>query len=223
MADAQYQLVPGANYADIFTVGRQNSIESIWEISNRPNVQQEGNSNFDGELVPAPGNAYRVRVEQKVINAFTAQDLRRDITLGTFNNQVYVRKHEAGPPSVTNNRRITDPNIVVLRLADIVLLRAECLNELNRTAEAVPFLNRVRTRAGLAPTTATTQADVRRAIADERFLELCFEGVRWYDLVRTRTVRENVPNFPGDEKAIWPVPSRELDLNPNLLPQNSGY
>jgi tetratricopeptide (TPR) repeat protein len=223
MADAQYQLVPGANYSDIFAVGRQNSVESIWEISNRPNVQQEGNSNFDGELVPAPGNAYRVRVEPKVINAFTAQDLRRDISLGTFNNQVYVRKHEAGPPSVTNNRRVTDPNIVVLRLADIILLRAECLTELNRTAEAIPLLDRIRTRAGLAPTTAATQAEVRRAIADERFLELCFEGVRWYDLVRTRTVRENVPNFPGDEKAIWPVPSRELDLNPNLLPQNPGY
>jgi tetratricopeptide (TPR) repeat protein len=223
MADGQYQLVAGANYADIFTTGKQNTAESIWEISNRPNVQQEGNSNFDGELVPAAGNAYRIRVEPKVINAFTDKDLRKNVSLGFFNNQTYVKKHESAPPNITTNRRVTDPNIVVIRLADIILIRAECLNELGRTADAIPFLNRVRTRAGLDPVTATAQADIRKAIEDERFLELCFEGVRWYDLVRTKKVKEVVPNFPGDEKAIWPVPSRELDLNPNLLPQNPGY
>ncbi|NJN34380.1 MAG: RagB/SusD family nutrient uptake outer membrane protein [Saprospiraceae bacterium] len=223
MNDPQYKLVAGANYADIFTTGKQNTSESIWEISNRPNVAQEGNSNFDGEMVPAAGNGFRVRVEQKVIDAFTATDLRKAASIGNFNNNNYVKKHEAGPPTITTNRRLLDPNIVVLRLADIILLRAECLNETSKTTEAIPLLNQIRNRAGLPNTTAVTQAEVRKAIEDERFLELCFEGVRWYDLVRTKKVKEVVPNFPGDEKAIWPVPSRELDLNPNLLPQNPGY
>ncbi len=225
MADQQYKLVAGANYADIFTTGKQNTAESLWEISNRPNVAQEGNSNFDGELVPAAGNAYRVRVEQKVVDAFTEKDLRKAISIGTFNNNPYVKKHEAGPPTVTVNRRLQDPNIVVLRLADIILIRAECLNETGKTPDAIPFLDQIRTRAGLDPTTATSQADVRKAIEDERFLELCFEGVRWYDLVRTKKVRDVIPNFPkdNDNKLLWPVPSRELDLNPNLAPQNAGY
>jgi starch-binding outer membrane protein, SusD/RagB family len=161
MADAQYRLVPGANYADIFVTGKQNTAEAIFEISSRPNVSQEGNSNFDGEMVPATGNAFRVRPEPKIINAFVANDLRRNVALGTHNNVVYVKKHEAGPPSVTTNRRLQDPNIVVIRLADVILMRAECLNELNRTAEAIPLLNQIRTRAGLTATTATTQAHAR--------------------------------------------------------------
>jgi starch-binding outer membrane protein, SusD/RagB family len=223
MADQQYRLVPTANYADIFVTGKQNTAESIFEISNRPNVQQEGNSNFDGEMVPASGNSFRVRPEPKIIAAFTDKDIRKAVSLGVHNNITYVKKHEAGPPSVTTNRRLLDPNIVVLRLADVILMRAECLNELNRTSDAIPFLNQIRTRAGLDATTATTQTDVRKAIADERFLELCFEGTRWFDLIRTKQVKANVPNLPSDDKILWPVPTREIDLNPNLLPQNPGY
>lgn len=223
MADQQYRLMPAANYADIFVTGKQNTAESIFEISNQPNVQQEGNSNFDGEMVPASGNSFRVRPEPKIIAAFTDKDIRKAVALGVHNNVTYVKKHEAGPPSVTSNRRLLDPNIVVIRLADVVLMRAECLNELNRTAEAIPLLNQIRTRAGLDPTTAITQEEVRKAIADERFLELCFEGVRWFDLIRTKKVKENVPNLPNDDKILWPVPTREIDLNPNLLPQNAGY
>ena len=67
---------------------------------------------------------------------------------------------------------------------------AECLNETNATAEAKDYLDAVRHRAGLAGTQVTSQSEMRLAIEDERLLELCFEGHRWYDLNRTGRINK---------------------------------
>lgn len=109
-------------------------------------------------------------------------------------------------------------------MADIIPLRAECLNELSRTVEAIPFLNQIRTRAGLAATTATTKETVKLAIENERFLELAFEPHRWYDLIRWNKAMGTVPNLTeaSRDRILWPIPARELDLNPNL-DQNPTY
>jgi hypothetical protein len=73
----------------------------------------------------------------------------------------------------------------------------------------------------LAGTTATTQADVRLAIENERFAELAYEGKRYYDLIRTgryATVTGNTdPNW-----LRWPIPAGEIIRNTNLV-QNKGY
>lgn len=74
---------------------------------------------------------------------------------------------------------------IVYRYADVLLMYAEALNEGSSSTDAVKYLNEVRARAGVANTTAANQADVRLAIENERFLELHFEGHRWFDLVRT--------------------------------------
>ncbi|AQG79094.1 RagB/SusD family nutrient uptake outer membrane protein [Spirosoma montaniterrae] len=224
MADTQYRLLPGTNYADIFTAGKQNTAETIFELSFRPSTATEGHG-LDREFVPFQGADFRVRPTTNIINAFAASvgDLRAPVTLGLHNNNRYIKKYEQAPPTTTN-RGLQACNVVFLRLADIVLLRAECLNELNRTAEAIPFLNQIRTRAGLAATTATTKAQVKQAIEDERFLELAFEPHRWYDLIRWNKAVGGVPNLTEANRAriLWPVPSRELDLNPNL-DQNPSY
>jgi len=224
MANSQYSLLPGNNYADLFTVGKQNTAETIFEVSYRPNTEQEDHT-LDRITVPAQGNQYYLRPEPAFIAALNANptDLRRGATLGVFNNQTYIKKYEAGPPNVTTNRRTQDVNIVVLRLADVILLRAEALNELGRTSEAIPFLNQIRQRAGLAPATATSKEAVQQAIENERFLELAFEGHRWFDLVRWNKAVGNIPNLTDPDRILWPIPAREIDLNPNLLPQNPSY
>jgi hypothetical protein len=223
MADNQYKLVPGANYADLFTVGKQNTSETIFEISYRPNSAVESQS-LDRETVPYPNNNPRILPEQKIINAFRANptDLRLPISLGVHNNITYTRKYEPAPPT-TNVRGVQTSNVIILRLADVILMRAEALNELGRTGDAVPFLNQIRERAGLTPTTATMQEEVRLAIENERYLELAFEGQRWFDLVRTGRATQLVPQLTNPERILWPVPAREIDLNPNLLPQNPSY
>ncbi|GAB2781392.1 RagB/SusD family nutrient uptake outer membrane protein [Rhabdobacter roseus] len=224
MADPQYRLVPGASFADIFAVGKQNTTETIFEMSFRPNRSTEGHD-LDNDTVQFPGSSFRLRPHQKIINAFAAStgDLRAAASLGTFNNNVYIRKYEQAPPG-TSNRGSQTSNIVYLRLADIILLRAECLNELGRTNEAIPYLNQIRERAGLLPTTASTRAEVKLAIENERFLELAFEPHRWFDLIRWDKAVGTVPNLTeaNRDRILWPVPARELDLNPNL-DQNPSY
>ena len=124
----------------------------------------------------------------------------------------------------------------VLRLADIILLKAEALNELNRPAEAKDVLDLIRLRAGIARTTATTQAPLRDAILKERRLELVQEGQRWNDLVRYGKMMEVMTNLneidlrnnqrvnynAGQNDRLLPIPQQELNRNGNLE-QNPGY
>lgn len=124
-------------------------------------------------------------------------------------------------------------NIIVYRLADVLLLKAEALNETGDLAGARTLVNQIRTRAKLAATTAADQAAMRLAIEKERRLELAFEGHRWYDLLRTGrvipvmgAVKDGAGNSLKynltETKLLWPIPQGEIDKNANLK-QNSGY
>jgi starch-binding outer membrane protein, SusD/RagB family len=124
-------------------------------------------------------------------------------------------------------------NYRVLRYADILLMYAEVLNETNRTAQAYPFIQQVRTRAKL-PNLATvrpgmTQVQMRDQLAHERALEFAIEGqrindiIRWgwlYDATKLAQLKAHDADFntwvAGNE--YLPIPQRELDLNKNLLP-----
>jgi hypothetical protein len=66
----------------------------------------------------------------------------------------------------------TDANIKYLRYAEVVLMKAEALNELDQTGPAIILLNDIRRRAQLLPTTALSKAQVRTAIYKERRVEL---------------------------------------------------
>jgi len=128
----------------------------------------------------------------------------------------------------------SDP-ITLVRLADIVLLKAEALNVLGQTAAAIPLVNAIRARVSLAPITVTSQADVALAILNERRLELAFEGERWYDLLRystqyTITLMNSQVDGSGKNlnynmdahRLIYPIPQADMDNNPKLV-QNPGY
>jgi hypothetical protein len=124
-------------------------------------------------------------------------------------------------------------NQIFIRLADIILLKAEALIELNDLTGAKNLINQVRSRVSLPNTPANTQAELRLAVEKERRLELAFEGVRWYDLVRTGRaipVMNALKDGSGaslgynltQNKLIWPIPQGERDKNTNLT-QNPGY
>lgn len=102
---------------------------------------------------------------------------------------------------------------IIYRYADVLLMYAECLNETGNTPSAADFLNQVRARAGLADTTAATQEEMDVAIENERMLELCFEGHRWYDLVRRGRITEVIENH---------FAHRTQGLNPTLQSGNNG-
>jgi tetratricopeptide (TPR) repeat protein len=128
-------------------------------------------------------------------------------------------------------------NVILIRLADIILLRAEALNQIGQTGEAVTLLNQVRARVNLAPTTASSSSEVALAILKERRLELVVENNRFWDLKRyynddaklTQHINgqtDSAGNSFGVQttvgKVFIPIPQSELDVNPNLT-QNPGY
>lgn len=124
-------------------------------------------------------------------------------------------------------------DIVLIRLADIMLLRAEALTKkggAQNIADALILLNKIRTRAGLTSYNTEAEAiaafgNLESAILHERSIELCFEGHRWFDLVRTGKAISTMKPLNGlsDEKnLVWPVSTTSLQKNPNLV-QNEYY
>ena len=124
-------------------------------------------------------------------------------------------------------------NVKILRYADILLMYAEALNEQGQTGEAAQYINQVRARVNLRPVTATDQVSMRAAILHERLLELAEEGQRWNDLARAGLLSaaglptlishdDEFKNFTPGKSELYPIPTSELDLNPNLK-QNPGW
>lgn len=124
-------------------------------------------------------------------------------------------------------------NIVLIRLADIMLLRAEALNKIGGTEnkdEARNLLNSIRTRAGLPAFDSEAEAieaygDLENAILHERSVELCFEGHRWFDLVRTGKAISTMSDINGlsdEQNLVWPIYVDVLNKNPNME-QNEFY
>lgn len=116
---------------------------------------------------------------------------------------------------------------IELRLSDVILLYAEAQNEnISDSANNIlALLDPIRTRAGLASLsgTATTQAEVRQAIADERRLELAMEGERWFDLVRTGTVDAEMGETVNPNYYVFPIPNSEILASDGAIEQNAGY
>lgn len=126
----------------------------------------------------------------------------------------------------TNNE--TSADFPVLRCADVMLMYAEALNEttVTPTQDALDALNAVRLNAGLTAKTATelsSKDSFRKAVYQERRLELALECDRWFDIVRTRQFSSI---FPGVDayRQLYPVPQAEIEnVNDATGWQNDGY
>jgi hypothetical protein len=135
---------------------------------------------------------------------------------------------------------LSGKNFMYLRYADALLCYAECLNELGETTKAVDVVNQVRTRAwgGSLPADkrwgTLSQSDFRTQILDERIRELCFEGWRRMDLIRTgkfvELIKERNPwaKQTGTIQTfhtIFPIPDTEIRTNADISAedQNPGY
>jgi len=120
-----------------------------------------------------------------------------------------------------------EQDFIEMRLSDVVLMYAEALNENGSSAaDVLSLTDDIRTRAGLAvldPATISTQAMVRQALADERRLELAFEGHRWFDLVRTGTVDAEMGETINSIYHVFPIPSSEVLASGGAITQNPGY
>jgi len=160
-----------------------------------------------------------------------------------------------------NTRLYTPYPYPLIRLADLYLLYAEALNEVNTapTTDVYDYVNLVRARAGLttvqdawsnysiSPTKYTTKEGMRSIIQRERALELCFEGQRYWDLLRWKTAAQELSGnvtgwdrtaknadlfyreltfysrkFVAPRDYLWPIADADLLNNPNLV-QNTNW
>lgn len=125
-------------------------------------------------------------------------------------------------------------SVILLRLADIILLKAEALNNTGNTAAAIPLVNAIRARVNLAPITVTSQSDVALAILHERRLEFAGQGYRWSDLRRfgadyTVNLMNNFTDYLGNKlynvnknMLLYAIPIGEINNN-SAITQNPGY
>lgn len=177
----------------------------------------------------------------KLLDIYNANDPRRDSTLNPDDRTVrkYTSRDKlsaSGVASITNYR--------ILRLADVLLLQAEAvLQSGGSTAEAIGYINQVRTRAramgaGTEPadfsTSETDKNKIMQWIMDERLMELAGEGQRWFDLRRWQMqgiISLNSAFFSSNLSTVsfqlpkhlnFPIPTSETDVNPNVK-QNEGY
>ena len=133
------------------------------------------------------------------------------------------------PKSISPEYNTSPANFVVYRYADVLLMKAEALNEMGQTTAAEVPLNIVRKRAGLDAVTGLTQDEMREKIIHERRMEFAFEGHRWFDMIRIdhgnyaiKFLKSIGKNNVNKDRLLFPIPQTEIDANP-LLTQNPGY
>lgn len=167
-------------------------------------------------------NAYSL--SETLVNAFDITDLRRQnwIKTITINQKAYYKVDKY--KNISSN---SDECSVVFRLEEIYLLLAEALVQQNKRAEALPYLNAVKQKAGIAMVPENTSKEVllNEILTENRKEFFTEKGIRFLSLKRAaklETLNTAKPNWQIHHQR-WPLPQSELTLNPRLNPQNNGY
>ncbi len=155
-----------------------------------------------------------------------------------FPHKCYWKKYTSVETDNANEDYSSGANLRVLRLADVYLMYAEVLNELDEDrAKAVEYINKVRRRANMADLNASAFQNydtLLEQIKHERLVELCGECTRWFDLDRWGDLHDQAKvneladrdpdflNFTVGQNHLWIIPNHEINLWPGLT-QNTGY
>lgn len=183
---------------------------------------------------------------QEFVDQYEDGDLRKDKTIlyeggplfdgkqykSTMSSTGYNVRKFLVPLSISPDYNTNSASIIVLRYADVLLMKAEALNELGQTSDAEEPLYQVRKRAGLTDISVISglsQTEMRDKIRHERRIELAFEGHRWFDMVRwdngnyALDFLHSIGKVNAQKKhLLLPIPQKEIDANHNLK-QNPGY
>jgi hypothetical protein len=159
--------------------------------------------------------------------AYPEGDPRRDsVSLGGYYLYKWFDRQ-----AITSTAK-SDLNYTIYRLADVMLMYAEAINRANGAPDAAAegYVNAIRARAELEPVSGLTGDAFEQEVWTQRYLELCYEGKMWFDMLRTRKVRNDITgqfdDFVGhttvwgktltENQLLFPIPLREINNNPNL-------
>lgn len=259
-----YGLVP--DFQDLYNANIADGLaEHVFAIDFLGLQTGPGNANVDimasmtGVRGATPSGWSVVVPSMRVYNTWDDRDYRKhvsfddEILMGTtirpytdfVNTQrPHIAKYTRFTGTAEGEMQNSDHNYAAFRYAEVLLIAAEALGEINGsgTAEAVGYINEVRARARNHAGVMTTfpedvqpgmgREDFINLVLEERRLELAFEYKRWYDIKRRRlgpvvftgpNSLEPQPNFSEARDYLMPIPRQELETNPNLAPQNPGY
>lgn len=250
------------NYYDNFNAATKNNTEVIFTVNQIAGTQGLGNE-LNAWFAPRDigGYGFFYPTQSLVDNYETSHDgvvdPRLDYTVAraghpyfdtpfdpSWTTTGYITKKMVQPLSEVPSsiKNVGTINYEVLRLADILLVEAEALNESGQSTAALTPLNKVRKRAresylydsnlpgfGTVPTgllpdiTTTDQTQLRSVIRRERRSELALEFHRFFDVIRygkdyaSAALTPGAPNFNYDKDKWFPIPQSERDANPNLF------
>lgn len=244
-------------YSDVFNVDKKNTCpEIIFQI-----VYKQGDQNYastvaarnqsKGETINSKktSSGQGTFVKPDLVYEYEDKDIRKDYSVKYANDAVakawFITKYrDTSDAAGVNGYGGND--FILMRFADIILMLAEVNMNLANEAEAIQYLDQVRTRAGLTsyavsnadPTYHSKYPTLKLAILHERRVELAFENHRWYDLIRCFSAEELVKymqsktqdnygiaklsNF-GTKDIYYPIPFDEWKLDPEKMYQNPGY
>lgn len=245
-----YMLDP--SLVNLFERGGNNGVESIFEI--QQTVTENGdsfNSNYfisqgvRGTGVWNLGWGFNTPT-QNLVDAFEPGDLRKANSLlesgqddGGFgsgmlpdspplaqnywNKKAYTMNNIRIDLGINGNRW---ENIKIIRYADVILMAAEAGNESGAASqsEVIGLINKIRSRANLIGTSASSQSELREAIKQERRVEFAMEEYRFYDLVRwgdASSVLGSLGYLP--KHALYPIPQEAIDQSGGIITQNPEY
>jgi hypothetical protein len=242
----------------------KNRVEHIFMLQYNNSIGVGGNPmgnmfpNFKPVTFNGPGGTGSTVPTVAFYNSYEPGDLRTKDQEGYFYttyftngsgarfdlNAPYIFKHfnqisngSFGVPGTRNDNL----NVPQIRYAEVLLIHAEAQNEVGSiTQEAYNSFKKIRDRAQLTtPEIGTyTQSSFRQAVWKERWHELCYEQITWFDMVRLRKafnqVTKTFDDFVGhtnissnqrlqQKHLLLPLPTQEMLNNPNLTPQNTGY
>ena len=248
-----------ANYDDLHNTATENVMEHIFMVQYAAGI---ANAGFQDKFLPnntnitASGEVGTTVPTANFLASYEPSDKRTQekgfyfkeyyLSAGTGApitlNRFYVYKHfdkvANGQPgtSGTGNSGLNYP---LIRYADILLIYAEAQNEVSGpTVDAYNALKLIRDRAGLVtPDIGTfSQSTFREAVWKERWHELSFEGITYFDMLRLRKVYDPLSDtfveFEGaslngttlqSKHLLLPLPAADFRNNPNLQPNNPGW
>ncbi len=251
-----------STYAEVHDESLKNTVEHIFSLQYNADVAQNPMGNMFPNFKPVTyrgpsGTGSTIPVIQ-FYNSYETGDLRIQDQQGYFYTTYYTNgsgdPFDLGAPYIFKHFNVTangtfgvpgtardNLNVPIIRYAEVLLIYAEAENEVNGPGQAAyEAFKAIRDRAQLVtPDVGTfSQVSFREAIWKERWHELCYEGITWFDMVRLRKVFNSITkgfdDFVGhvnlssdqalqEKHLLFPLTKNEMINNPNLRPQNPGY
>jgi len=224
------------NYFDNFLVGKEFADNEVIFAYDHRSAQNPRNGNG---ITALAGWGF-IAPTANFLSEFETNDPRLKYTVDVADQNVYKYFGELNNSNKGNDDAAS--NKVYIRWADVMLWKAEALNETGAYAQAVGIINEVRERArttvtfdgGMAPAgtlpdrnvASTDKAQIKSWLIHERRVELGFESQRFNDLKRWGLAKDFLTGLGRNFKDInyvYPIPQGEIDKSGGSIVQNPGY